>query len=230
MLLLWKIGVTELTGLIDHWQTLIAGAIALLGAWMTVRALQLQAREASERKCQAARALLPAALASVDDYVMVGVRWLKDLQERYRQAEKSGAKTFPLGSVFPRIDGGTVAMLRDCIEHAHISASRAITKLLQEIQVHDSRLSGLRDYFENPEQHLVKRAGLNRNIEDFMANAIEIGARTRQLFAYARGETDSAGQLIESQALSSAFIACGFDWTADKAIWDVLAKRHPGVN
>jgi hypothetical protein len=71
-----------------NWQTLIAGALALIGAWLTVRALKKQARDEAERKTRGARALLPAALDALTGYATDSVRWLDSVREKADHSEK----------------------------------------------------------------------------------------------------------------------------------------------
>lgn len=75
-------------GLLDHWQTLIAGFIAFIGAIATVWVLLAQAHAERARKSRAARALMPAALASVGDYARACILWLQDAIEPARRAER----------------------------------------------------------------------------------------------------------------------------------------------
>jgi hypothetical protein len=70
-----------------NWQTLIAGILALWGAWLTIKALRKQNGEDAERKMRGARVMLPAALDTMTAYSIDSIRWLNEVREKAALSE-----------------------------------------------------------------------------------------------------------------------------------------------
>lgn len=207
------------------WQTLIAGLIALGGAILTVLALNRQAREAAERRARAARARLPAALDLLNNYALQCVRWLKDLKPKAEIAS-TGAyqrnQSIPVGTC-PRPDGGMMDTFAECVAALDIAPARFIDDLLARLQVQHSRIASLADYFENHYRHPVRQI---LNIEDYVANAIEIDALGRSAYPYARKQCDETPRGLDLGTVTQAFQACELDASSDAATWKILSDRY----
>jgi hypothetical protein len=209
------------------WQTLIAGIVAFIGAWFTVRALNKQAREEAERKARAARSMLPATLSVVGDYSQSSIRWLKSIRQKaeYTEQGKYAANSAIAVGTSPRPDSGMLASLKNCVETFEIENARFVAFLLNKIQVHHARVAGLQDYFENYPSFQVKRVGLSREIDVYIANSVEIVAMTNQLFPFARMDTDAAALLPDLPAFRSAFRDCHLDEARDVQAWNKLTNQ-----
>lgn len=213
---------------LNTWQTLIAGLLALIGAFITVRALNRQARDATERKARALRAMLPSTLSAIDTYAIETIRWLKSVREKADLLDK-GQYTNQAVAVAscPRPDTAAVRFLQDCVEHFNPDASRFVAKLLSKQQVHNSRIVDLRDYFENHPQYETKQIGLAKNIDEFIASAVDLAANAKQLFPYARFEIDTAPTAPDAQAAMAVFQQCHLQPHRDVEAWNVLTNRYP---
>jgi hypothetical protein len=209
-----------------RWQTLIAGGIALLGAYITIVALQQQARDERARKSRAARALLPAALASVDDYAVACVRWLREASGPARRAERQPQVIAEIIlDPFPRFEAAATATLRDCVEHVDEEPAKRLADLMSKIQVQSSRLADLDDYLRRYQRLDVKRAGLEREIDRFTASAVEIAAVASSFFKFARLETNDAPPQLSLEMVSGAFHTCGLEPARDTGAWNALTTR-----
>src|ERR1700744_5925403 len=94
---------TPIVGFIAYWQTLIAGLVALGGAYITVRTMNQQAREATERKRRSARAMLPSTLDEIHNYALASIRWLENVREKAVLVEKGALGSNPVPvNVCPR--------------------------------------------------------------------------------------------------------------------------------
>ncbi len=97
--------ITAIITVIDKYQTLIAGLLALLGAWWTVRKLSEQIRQTAiietdrrERRNLAARTVMPAALSALIDYATSCLKFL----DQFQPDEEYGLIAAPPGISPPR--------------------------------------------------------------------------------------------------------------------------------
>lgn len=180
---------------LNHWQTLIAGLLALGGAWMTVSQMRRDSRAEAMRKRRAARAMLVTALDRIDDYARESVQWLKGAQQQV-PLWLGGHVTMP-NSQFafttrcPLLDDGAVATLVNCIEHFDDRVGGFVNELHSHIRAQHSRMSGL----TNDINHLSPgQSGdaVQRNISEFLGVSVFVGVLVQQLYPYARADTEKA--------------------------------------
>jgi hypothetical protein len=110
--------------------TLIAAVIA----WKAVQAQIAQSERAIERarlaEQYAARAMLPLALSSLNEYVQSCIGNLRRLSATSRSFD------------VPEIPTRTLELLQDCIRHSDRQRAKEIADLIAILQVHNSRLYG----------------------------------------------------------------------------------------
>jgi len=210
------------------WQTLIAGLLALLGAWLTVRALQNQARQDAERKARAARVMLPATLDALILYSIDSVRWLDSIREKAVFSEKGAYKGAIAVNTPPRPDGGMMEKLHDCVEAVDIEHVRLLSDLVSKIQVQSARIRSLHDYLENYQLYEVKRFGLSAEIDDASVTSIKLVALCNGLFPYARLETDDVPAPIDYDAVRIAFRTCHLEEFKNVSVWNALTTPYLG--
>src|SRR5437764_1016879 len=135
--------------ILDHWQTLITGILALIGAGATILALRAQAKQEAARKRKGARVMLPATFVEVFAYALACIRWLESLREKAALAEKGALRgSIPVGTS-PRPNTAITAQLRECVENFQGTSSDFIASLLFKLQIQYSRVASLQDYFDN---------------------------------------------------------------------------------
>jgi hypothetical protein len=207
------------------WQTLIAGLLALIGAWWTIRAMNRHAQEGGLRKARAARALLPATLMAVIRYAAVSVRWLESVKEKATFTEQGqyGNQSVSVNT-WPRPDPGFIHELVQCVEYFDGAHSSYTSELLSQIQIQQARIAELHDYFADPPHHGRTRSGLRRDIHKFMADSVKIAALANQLFPYARRKSDAAPAPLDLAAMRSALYDCKLDDTKDAEVWNILTQ------
>jgi hypothetical protein len=122
------------------WQTLAAGLLALLGAWLTVRQIRRQiaqvdtAAEALRKRSEtAAKAVLPLALSEVSGYASRCMLLLGKL------IETPGTKISSDCSA-PALPQEVISTLQDCVRYANDDIQKKIAVLLGKIQVQRARL------------------------------------------------------------------------------------------
>jgi hypothetical protein len=194
------------------WQTLIAGALALFGAWITVRSIKRQIKQADDaandkigRDERAAKAILPLGLSELSQYASSCIKFLNQF---YSQASTGTEVTN-----IPQLPSGVTLILQECVRSADPSVAQQIAILLGKLQIQRARLDGL----------IIKkreRSLLEHEIDTNIIDAADLYARTSQLYNYAR-DLDGVRQLAPSNELLSAFILAGFsdDHSAMKEVY-----------
>jgi hypothetical protein len=218
----------ELSNWLYNWQTLIGGGLALLGAVITVLALNRQTQQATLRKSRALRAMLPNTLSAIDAYAIETIRWLKSVREKAGLLERGqyGNQSIAVMSA-PRMDNAAVTFLQDCVEHFDRGPSAFVAKLLSKQQVHNSRIMDLHDYFVHYPLYEVKQIGLQKNITEFIASAVDLAAYARQLYPYARLETEATPSVPNADVAMQAFYHCHLRPEQDTDAWNTLTNRYP---
>ena len=190
MTLDWRKGLVEWA---KDWQTLIAGFMALGGAYLSVRWIQRQIDHARdqendriERAHYADRATMAAALSELVNYA-------KDALEAFKQVptptseleilEPPSGWTMPQ---LPRVSSDAIGVLRACIETAEVGPRAEIAKLLEHLQICNSRLYGFfHDEFVAKGQSAISQHNMHTHFADFL----ELHVRSDDMISYARGET-----------------------------------------
>jgi len=172
---------------LDHWQTLIAGVLALLGAGLTVWIVHRQIRQTTKseekrrlREEQAARAVLPLALSELAQYADDCIRLIAP-----HIPANGDPPEFPKDFVVPRIPEGTIEPLRDCARYADANIARQIHTMLGKLQVQHSRLDSIRQRtLQNQMRVLHYYEGVGAVID-----AAEVQTLMGELLLYARGKS-----------------------------------------
>lgn len=170
--------------LVDHWQTLVAGMLALCGAGFTVWIIKKQIKQAADqekqrlrREEQAAKAVLPLALAELAQYAGDCIRAIAP----YVPASGESPE-FPADFVAPRIPEGTVEPLRESARYANADVATQIRVMVGKLQVQHSRLEIAR---QHARQGQVQTLPYNEGIRAII-DAAELHVLIGDLLLYAR--------------------------------------------
>lgn len=213
---------------LNSWQTLIGGVLALIGAVFTVWALNRQSRLATERKARALRAMLPNTLSSIDGYAIETIRWLKSIREKATLLDRGEYKNQSVAvATCPRPDASAIGFMQECVEHFDTKPSTFVAALLSKLQVHNSRVTDLYDYFVNYPLYEVKQVAVANNIDEFIASAVDLAANAKQLYPFARFETNAAPLAPNSAAVMAIFHQCHLQPMQDTGAWNTLTNRYP---
>lgn len=213
--------------MIDHWQALVAGEIAIVAALVTVAGVFLQSRCDRLRKSRAARALMPAALSSVSDYTMKSVQWLRaaKLPATIIEADIETAQKVLPGPP-PEPEARIFDILKDCVEHADAKPAQAIANLLSAMQIFRSRVWDIGDRITNPHNYSSVRALMGREADARIIDAINLRAMTDRLFPFARMETNKAPEPLDLNAVATAFKVSGLNEFQETEIWNWLTNPY----
>lgn len=168
-----------------HWQTLITGALALLGAVATVWVILRQIGQADKlheegwrRESLAARGVLAVALNAITDYAVASLTELVKLHKLHRDG-----RAIPIPE-FPPLPAEIIEPFRLAIRAAEPDKAEELTQVLGMLQIHNAHLRDIAEsirstggprYFRGP-------ADLTR----CAVGAAKLYAAASNLFAYAR--------------------------------------------
>ena len=137
-------------------QTLIAGAVAAVAAWITVRAIRDQISQQGDlenerirRRSRAYRATLPYALYEFGKYTEESMRYAQKIQFWLDDHERLAGPDRPS---YP--DKGA-SRLSDAIEYCSSNDAKKLAGILASAQIYDSRFDGFVQQFREDEESLT---------------------------------------------------------------------------
>ncbi|MEZ5981727.1 MAG: hypothetical protein R3C54_05400 [Parvularculaceae bacterium] len=178
-------------------QALIAGLLALLGAWLTVwqirKQIAVQQAQWEYEKAQrqkSSRARLPLALSEIVDYCLNSYSICRQMFCRYEDYKKNGL----IPPTLARLPSHALEVLAEGVRDTqHEDVSAALIEILSEIQSVSVRVRNSVDTVTS------NRTLINiNNREAFALRAVELEelrARTEGLFEYARFEREDVRPL-----------------------------------
>lgn len=202
--------INSFVGFLYHWQTLVAGLLALLGAFITVYVIRQQIdnqktqyHDAIKRREWAARARMPDALSEICRYTEDATAIINNTNINMPQLPEHG-----------------ISELKSVIEHIEQNASRRVFKLLSHYQVQQSRLARFL------EERSTGRINAIESRERLYDIAI-LRALTNSLYDYARDQVQTG----PDNELSRADISEGLsnsvgliNITQNQSIYDLIYK------
>ena len=213
-------------GLLERWQTLVAGLLAIAAAFVGGTYIEKEISAAREleanrnrRKFAAVRATLPLTLSAVTEYSRRSASALRSIHAHAR------GNAIPHGTPlpdFPDLPIAAVSEIKETIEYADEDLYGALADLLGELQVHQSRTSHLQRNLRERANHVVMAA----NIEDDIIDAAEIFARAAALFDFARRENDGVSLEITAAAVVSALNQLDCRDHAFPQVHQTVARRY----
>jgi hypothetical protein len=210
---------------IYNFQTLIAGALALGGAvvticgiWHQVRQSQRQEDERRRRQNLAARAMMPVALMEIHRYarecVSVLVPVLPDGPEQRIAAQ--------IGEI-PPIPADALFTLRQSVEFGSNEIAAWLSDLIRSLQIQHARITDAKHDIEREGATIVLRS----NILQYIVDSLDILARADKLYPYARRDTNVAPEKLQDGDLRTAARGCDL-WADDDSELFVRIKQTYG--
>ncbi|MFC5392843.1 hypothetical protein [Bosea vestrisii] len=195
---------------LNRYQTMLAGAAALVAATASVFYLRRQIAQADQHKQDqllrdraAARTVLPLALSTICEYASQSVRSL------YARFNGQAAEMPPIPTI--ALDQ-LVATVRT-LESRHVEP---FARIVQELQVHNARVSDRRE---------LRR--LNElNLHEYLLDAAEIYARASSLFEFARFETDDLPSELFADQMRSALWSTGAEMDREGPLHAMIDRRE----
>ena len=215
-------------GDLDHWQTLVAGlmaiAAALVGGFFVNGQVQLARRQEDERmrrRHAAVRAIMPLTLSALMEYARLCGRALRVLHLSSPRSDVRSAEVADFE--LPPVPGDRIAALADVIEASPPEVGRVIARLLSKLQVQDGRLRSIKAEILDPHGHL--RSAPKVMLEDFIIDAADLYARCEGLLDYAREASDEAGGEPAAAGLRRALTLMGFHEAAFDRVKATVDRR-----
>lgn len=207
---------------VKDWQTMIAGVLALTGAWATVASVNRQIRHNSaveQRRradeARAARAVIPLALSELSFYSSRCIKVLAALD-----GQVDGVVFRRTAKELPTAPSDLVGSFKGAIRFSEGDKQEQISDLLAWFQVHEARLATLRLSGSAQED-------LTLGIPDLIVSSAELHARATKLFHWARGDLE---RFPRSDILASVR-ECLLDYEAHPNVMRLLNPRpRPPAN
>ena len=210
---------------IYNFQTLIAGALALGGAVVTIWGIRHQVKQSENqenerrrRQNMAARAMMPVALMEIHRYarecVSVLLPVLPDPPEQRITAH--------IGEI-PPIPADALFTLRQSVEFGSNEIATYLSDLIRYIQIQHARIT-------DAKRDLLREGGtivLRANILQYTIDSLDILARADKLYPYARRDVDVVPEKLQDHDLRTAARACGI-WDDDDSELFIRIKRDYG--
>lgn len=200
---------TTSMGFWERWQTLVAGILALLGAWLTVIAIRRQIGQAEQlenqrniREGRAARAVLPLALSELTQYSTDCIK----IFEYCYLANLNTTHQIPEGLSTPRIPDGILEQLQACARFGDDEVASKIWELLAWLQIQHSRLVTL---IRRIDGHNKKTMVLGVEVLNSTLDSVELIVKCENLFPYSRGTLPTNNQSFQNRLESAFFTSAG---------------------
>ncbi|HEX4180075.1 MAG TPA: hypothetical protein VHY32_04740 [Caulobacteraceae bacterium] len=214
---------------VKDWQTLIAGVLAIVAAfigggfvWLQTQTVDRREQARLERQHKAALAVLPLAISAFVEYAQqCAVGLLPVLRSAVDEVVPVAAR---VAFVPPVLDSAVIPQLRDAIENAPEGFSDRIAALIAGGQVLASNLRSL------PDKTSPSTLVLKANIEEYIARAGIIFARGAALFEYARGKSGVVPPANPSEDdVRAAINVMSFEFVNEERIYDIAFRLLSGV-
>jgi hypothetical protein len=213
---------------LDHWQTLVTGVLAIVAAFIgggfvhyQTQMARVADRDRLTRRHAAARSTLPIVLSGMMEYarhVGAGLRRLY-----LSSADDSVPRDAIVGWEIPLLPTDATRALSEVIEAASNEMAEVISDLLSQLQVQNVRLRGMKD------DAIVGTPGrrnlLKIELDSYIIDIADIYARCEALLGYARRETDTANADPSSEDLRRALFLMGFHEAAFDRVKEALQRR-----
>ncbi|MBY5760931.1 hypothetical protein HFO07_30525 [Rhizobium leguminosarum] len=206
--------------------TLVTGLAAVGAAFVSIKAVRDQIRQAEQIEADrnrarhdAARAVLPLALSGICQYAIACSAELRTLMNQCRDNRLPSNAAIP---TFPDLPPGAIESLKEFIEYSSEQDRKFVAALVSKIQVQMARLQGMRS--DHPRGTMVLRA----NIEDHILDAAEIYGRASALFNFARGDSDEMPTQLNAVDVYPALSAFGIWDMSREGLAERISRRFPG--
>ncbi|MGY4395285.1 hypothetical protein ACVWZA_000446 [Sphingomonas sp. UYAg733] len=214
----------------DHWQTLIAGILAILAALLGAGLVYHQTRQTRaieedrlQRRNAAARSTLPLVLSSIMNYarqVAAGMRQLY-LSSVGNHIDRDQLLAWDI----PTVPQGETAALATVIEAAANDTADVIADLLGHLQVQSGRI---REMQANAAAGTPGRRNILKTaLEEYLLDVADLHARCELLLDYARREAETVQAKPGAEDLLRALFLMGFHETVFERIKATVRRRNP---
>jgi len=187
-------------GVWDRWQSLNVGVLALISSMVFFHTTKYKEDKQRQRSFIAARASLPQALSELTEY---NCNSAKVWHEAIGKAEEKKYGDFIEKP--PSLPSSVHNVIKECIAHSEFDVGNYMAKILADLQIHHSRISGLKSEFSEGSNHINIPLSVQSNLW-FLGR---LQARIDSLFSFARGLEEFNGSEPNNEGIVSALNIIG---------------------
>jgi uncharacterized protein YneF (UPF0154 family) len=214
------------------WQTLIAGLVAIVAAFIGGFYINKQIQHAANleqdriaREFEAVRAMMPIYLDKLVDHLIACSKALKSV---YLMNMVGASPTQTEAPQFPPLPMDIAAFLQSIVLRAPKDVRPPFIALLSELQVFHARLSHLGSRVVRPSDALKIGAS---EFDEQVIQAIELHARSLALLPYARNQSeDLPNEAMARGHYMTALGIMGFEHSQFPALHTKVARKVAGLD
>lgn len=214
ILLVWLLGFTDnffpnFANYLNKYQTLITGILAFAAAIFTIDHMRSTEENSRKNKNRAVRTLLSHTLSDTDTYIQKTIACLLEIHP-VNYGESKGKEGYYSEKVkldnLPNVEFISEKILQSFSNAIEFSDPKSeignyIAKLVGELQVHNSRMKELEE-----RKNQKNRTVFVNDIDNLLYEAIELNAMNRDLYPYARLETEGLSHEDKNNLSSLALV------------------------
>ena len=215
------------TNLFYHYQTSIAGLLAIAGAVIGAVYINKQIKSAERQELnrlasrrEAARAVLPLTLSSITEYASDAGRAMLNLMGQCNGEALPAAVVMPTWPILPT---DAITELKELAENSRLAETIFVSRLLSAIQIQNSRIRGLQRELAGERRSTVKS-----NLESYLLDAAESYARATALFDYARREADQFPTQITWEAVRQGVWLIALHSPSPDRVFEAIGRLSGG--
>ncbi len=190
----WPCSVQYILLWMHEHQTLIAGALSIVAAWLTIRAIQKQIRQSNlhrqddiSRKHRAIKSGLPIALSEITNYAEESLREWDKIYTNWKKIDEWDEKSpFPIDIDRPVFPAGALDSVQNAIETASPENAQQLAKLIAVAQIHNSRSHSELDQFSpnTKDQDLINT---KQSIKSMYIISLILKLTAENMYEFGRG-------------------------------------------
>lgn len=219
-------------GDVDHWQTLIAGALAIAAAFIggyfvnaQIQLARTQEADRLRRRHAATRATMSLTLSALMEYARLCGRALRVL---YLSTRRTDVRTAEMEAFeLPPVPADKIEALAQIIEAGRPDVGSVIARALNKLQVQDGRLRSSKAEVLDPHSHM--RSVPKIVLDDYILDAADLYARCEGLLDYAREESEEVGGEPSAVDLLRALTLMGFHEQSFDRVKATINRRHGAI-
>ena len=201
----------------------LAVASAFVGAWLLYRQTTQQRRleeERAMRRREAARSVLPLALAALSDYATESAYVCKALLDLCSKKALPVPVTMPLPPM-PAVPTDAIQVLKELIEWIEDEHIRTLSGFIADIQVQHSRIESTLSTAKSGIGPIITTF----NLEEYAVDCAIIHARSSSLFDYGRRRSKTIPHQITWEMVSRAVTVFDLDDFAYPDLHAMIDRR-----
>lgn len=222
--------------IIDEYQTLITGVLAVLAALATIYLINRQIRQTKDieadrirRKSRSARAAMPAALSIMCQYADQCIAFVARAYEQVSEGKDPADAFAKERWLVPQLPDGVLVTMKDCVEFADEASAEKLAELLKETQIQNSRFRRLVESLSGEMRQEAAKFLDKASLADDIIDAADLYVRLSGYFGYARGIESEPNAQVDGKKVNVHLIFQGIDEGRFSGVFDRLKLRYKSL-